>query len=58
MIINKIQESQIHLFQIGHSLHISPKDFILLKTLNSELSYIEVWFTDECSKPLEININI
>ena len=33
-------------------------------TLNSEFSYIEVWFTDENSKPLEIedknkvNINL
>ena len=34
-------------------LDISPKDFIFLRTFNSELSYIEVWFTDQNSKPLE-----
>ena len=28
---------------------------IFLKTLNSEFSYIEVWFTDQNSKPLEID---
>ena len=29
----------------GQLLDISPKDFIFLKTFNSEFSYIEVWFT-------------
>ena len=28
---------------------------MFLKTLNSEFSYIEVWFTDQNSKPLEID---
>ena len=35
-------------------LDISSKNFIFLKTFNSEFSYIEVWFTDQNSKPLEI----
>ena len=35
-------------------LDISPKNFIFLKTFNSELLYIEVWFTDQNYKPLEI----
>ena len=35
-------------------LDISPKTFIFLKTFNSEFSYIEVWFTDQNSKPLEM----
>ena len=35
-------------------LDISPKNFIFLKTFNSELLYIEVWFTDQNSKSLEI----
>ena len=26
---------------------------MFLKTLNSEFSYIKVWFTDQNSKPLE-----
>ena len=30
----------------GQLLDISPKNFIFLKTFNSELSYIEVWFTE------------
>ena len=40
----------------GELLDISPKNFIFLKTFNSEFSYIEVWFTDQNSKPLEKKI--
>ena len=36
-------------------LEISPKKFIILETFNSTFSYIEVWFTDQNSKPLEID---
>ena len=36
----------------------SLKKFIFLKTFNSEFSYIEVWFTDQNSKPLEIEDKI
>ena len=42
----------------GLLLDISPKTFIFLKTFNSEFSYIEVWFTDQNSKPLEIEDKI
>ena len=38
---------------IGHLLDISPKNFMFLKTFNSEFSYVEVWFTDQNSKPQE-----
>ena len=37
----------------GQLLHISPKNVILLKIFKSEFPYIEVWFTDQNSKPLE-----
>ena len=33
----------------GQLLDISPKSFIFLKTSDSEISYIEVWFTDQNS---------
>ena len=42
----------------GQLLDISPKNVIFLKTFNSELSYIRVWFTDQNSKPLEIEDKI
>ena len=38
----------------GQLLDISNKNFRFLKTFNSEFSYIEVWFTDQDSKSLEI----
>ena len=42
----------------GQLLDISPKKFIFLKTFDSEFSYIEVWFTDQNSKPEEIEDKI
>ena len=42
----------------GQILDISPKGFIFSKTLNWKLSYIEVWFTDQNAKPLEIKDKI
>ena len=42
----------------GQLLDISTKKFMFLKTFNSEFSYIEVWFTDQNSKPLEIEDKI
>ena len=38
----------------GQLLDILPRNFLFLKTFHSEFSYIEVWFTDENSKPQEI----
>ena len=42
----------------GQLLDISPKTFIFLKTFDLEFSYIEVWFTDQNSRPLEIKDKI
>ena len=42
----------------GQLLYISRKNFIFLKTFDSEFSYIEIWFTDQNSKPLETKDNI
>ena len=59
MIINKIQEFCIHLFQpFGSLLEISPTNHIFWKTFNSEFQNIEVWFTDQNSQPLEIEDRI
>ena len=37
---------------------ISPKNFTFFKNFDSELSYIEVWFTDRNSKLLKIGDKI
>ena len=39
-------------------LEISPANHIFLKTFNSEYNEIEVWFTDQNSKPLELEDRI
>ena len=42
----------------GQLLEISPKNYIFLKTFNSEFQATEVWFTDQNSHPLEIEDRI
>ena len=55
MIINKIQESCIRLFQLfGSLLDSSSTNLISLKIFNSEFQAIEVCFTDQNNQPLEI----
>ena len=42
----------------GSLLEISPRNHVFLKTFNSEFREIKVWFTDQKSKPLEIEDKI
>ena len=42
----------------GQLINISPKNFIFWKTFDSKFSYIEIWFTDQNSKPVEIEDKI
>ena len=42
----------------GSLLEISPTNHIFLKTFNSEYDEIKVWFTDQNSKPLEMEDRI
>ena len=42
----------------GSLLEISPTKHIFLKTFNSKYDRIKVWFTDQNSKPLEIEDRI
>ena len=38
----------------GSLLEISPTNHCFLKTFNSEFQEVNVWFTDQTSKPLEL----
>ena len=38
----------------GELLDILPKTIIFLKAFNSKFSYIEVWFTNQSSKALQV----
>ena len=42
----------------GQLLDISSKTKFFLETFDSKFSYIEVWFTDRNSRPLEIEDKI
>ena len=44
--------------QVGQLLNISPQIFTRMNTIITEFSSVEVWFTDQSSKPLEIEDNI
>ena len=60
---NYLQDSRVlYMFistkSFGSLLKSFPTKYILLKTFNSEYDEIEVWFTDQNSKPLEIEDRI
>ena len=44
--------------EFGKLINISPHAFTMMNTVNTEFSNIEVWFTDQSSKALEIEDNI
>ena len=46
------------LFQFRQLINISPYAFTMMNTVNTEFSYVEVWFTDQASKVLEIEDNV
>ena len=44
--------------QSGQLINISPHSLTMMNTINTEFSSVEVWFTDQVSKELEIEDNI
>ena len=44
--------------KFGQLLNIFPQVFTMMNTINIEFSSVEVWFTDQSSKPLEIEDNV
>ena len=42
----------------GQLITISPETLIMLKTINTEFSFIEIWFTDQDNRPLEIEDSV
>ena len=43
--------------QYGQLISISPHSLVFLKTMNTEFSEIEIWFTDQNNNALEIEDN-
>ena len=58
------QHSSIVLFsfvpnkQFGQLINISPQSLIMMNTVNTEFSFVDVWFTNQVSKALEIEDNL
>ena len=44
--------------QFGQLINISPHSLTAMNTVNTEFSSVEVWFTDQASKALEIEDNV
>ena len=44
--------------QFGQLINISPYSLTMMNTVNTEFSFVEVWFTDQTSKALEIEDNV
>ena len=44
--------------QFGQLINISPHSLTMMNTVNTEFSSVEVWFTDQSSKALEIEDNV
>ena len=44
--------------QFGQLITITPHSLTMLKTANADFSFIEIWFTDQSNRPLEIEDNV
>ena len=64
LVNNSYQQSSRVLFtfvpnkQYGQLISISPNSLFFLKTMNTEFSEIEIWFTDQNNNSLEIEDNV
>ena len=44
--------------QFGQLINISPHSLTMMNTVNTEFSFVEVWFTDQASKALKTEDNV
>ena len=44
--------------QFGQLINVSPHSLTMMNTVNTEFTSVEVWFTDQASKSLEIEDNV
>ena len=64
LVNNNYQQASKALFtfvpnkQFGQLINIAPHTLTMLNTTNTEFSFVEVWFTDQNSRQLEIEDNV
>ena len=56
--ISKVLFSFVPNKEFGQLVNISPHSLTMMNTVNTEFSYVEVWFTDKASEALEIEDNV
>ena len=56
--ISKVSLTFVPNKQFGELINISPHSLTMMNTVNTEFSFVEVWFTDQASKALEIEDNV
>ena len=44
--------------QFGRLINISPHSLTMMNTISTEFSFVELWFTNQTSKALEIEDNV
>ena len=44
--------------QFGQLINISPHSLMMMNTINTEFSFVEIWFMDQACKVLEIEDNV
>ena len=44
--------------QFGQLINISPHSLTMMRTVNTEFSFVEAWFTDQASKALKIEDDV
>ena len=64
LVKNNYQHTSMVLFtfvpnkEFGQLINISPHAFTMMNTINTEFSFVEIWFTDQASKALKIEDNV
>ena len=64
LVKNNYQHSSKALFsfvpnkQFGQLINIPPNTLTMMNAIKTEFSFVEVWFTDQISKALEIEDNV
>ena len=64
LVNNNYQQASKMLFafvpnkQFGQLITITPHSLTMIKTANAEFSFIEIWFTDQNNRPLQIEDNV
>ena len=56
--ISKVLFSSVLNKQLGQLINTSLHSLTMMNTVNTEFSFVEVWFTDQSSKTLEIEDNV